>query len=109
MIDKDRLNEFDKLPLECDGLTKVISYYLTSENIKHWVHTGELSGVNGTLYHQWIELSNGRYIDYRARMWQGETAPHGIFKPTSLLNVKYTSTYREVVTISKMIFEILTN
>ena len=33
--------------------------------------------------HFWIMLHDGRYIDYRARMWLGEAEhiPHGIFKP----------------------------
>ncbi|HBP6379065.1 TPA: hypothetical protein L6A07_28240 [Pseudomonas aeruginosa] len=32
--------------------------------------------------HFWIQLADGRVIDYRARMWLGDDAgvPHGVFK-----------------------------
>ena len=41
--------------------------------------------------HFWIALPDGRYIDYRARMWLGEAEhiPHGIFNPQDY-SVAYT-------------------
>ena len=81
-----------KRALECDGLTRAISYVLTSEEIKH-------NTVAGNLYrpdtgeviesHVWIEVGD-RILDFRARMWLGnsEAIPHGLFDPKD-----YTVTY----------------
>lgn len=100
--------EYDKLPLECDGHTKVLSYLLTQLKIKHYVHTGDLTGPNGSIWHQWIELFDGQYIDYRARMWQGETAPHGVFDTATIKTVQYTSKTKEIWDVPEIYFQILT-
>lgn len=71
------------LPLECDGLTRVISTLLAREDIDHRVMIGTLSieGTGRTPMHWWIELAQGELIDFRARMWLGseDSIPHGVF------------------------------
>lgn len=76
----------DAYPLECDGLTRVISTLLTREAITHAVRVGtvEIDGAGRIPLHWWIELPESIVIDYRARMWLGDTpqTPHGVFKPS---------------------------
>lgn len=82
------LNKLDRLPLECDGLTRVIHTLLERDSIAHKVCIGTVDASVGSYrgsipYHLWIELEDGRIIDLRARMWLGENAPHGIFDKPS--------------------------
>jgi hypothetical protein len=90
----ENLVEFDKCRLECDGLSRVLSYILAANNIDHKVYVGEIIDTttgNQFAPHFWIDLPDGQHIDYRARMWLGdyEQIPHGIFDPTEY-PVKYT-------------------
>jgi len=103
--------KYTKLPLECDGLTKVISYILTKHNIKHIVCIGNLIIDNKSILHYWIELPNKDIIDYRARMWFGNnnTIPNGIFNPTKYKNAKYVANKKLNLKVSEFIFKILTN
>lgn len=85
------LDPLDSLPVECDGMTRVITALLTQNGIEHKVMGGHLTDVSPlqdknarlgplTAYvHWWIELPSGHLIDYRARMWMGESAQHGVF------------------------------
>ena len=77
------LEQFDPLPLECDGLTRVISTLLQREGIEHHICIGQLdvAGVGATPLHWWIALPDGRICDLRARMWLAGSseAPHGAF------------------------------
>lgn len=79
------LNSTDALPLECDGLTRVISALMNRENMAHKICIGSLriSGVGVIPRHWWIGLENSQYCDYRARMWLGNDplVPHGVFSP----------------------------
>lgn len=79
------LNAVDKLPLECDGMTRVVSALLTREDIAHQVNIGRLdvTGQGVIPLHWWISLADGLICDYRARMWLGTDAavPHGVFHP----------------------------
>lgn len=82
------LQRLDTLPLECDGMTRVISILLTRDAVAHNVVVGRLTVADiGIIpYHWWIELTgqfDGWFVDYRARLWLGETAavPHGVFRP----------------------------
>lgn len=79
------LNAVDNLPLECDGMTRVISALLTREDIAHQVNVGrlEVSGQGVIPRHWWITLPEGWICDYRARMWLGtdSAVPHGVFLP----------------------------
>jgi len=99
------------LPLECDGLTRVISYILDKNNIKHKTCIGLLSNKKDReIDHYWIELPGGRYIDYRARMWLGddESVPNGIFKPGDYKNIDYICSRKTNLNTSEYIFRILT-
>jgi len=79
--------KYDKLPLECDGLVKVLSYVLTENKIKHQVYTGRVDCLDycdsdSIPLHFWIELSDKRIVDYRLRMWLADdpddpVVPHG--------------------------------
>ncbi|SUE95904.1 Uncharacterised protein [Ectopseudomonas mendocina] len=79
--------------LECDGMTRVISHLLDENGVDHCICSGLLtdleklydSAVPGAEHvavtHWWVELYDGHYIDFRARMWMGDLAPHGVFQP----------------------------
>ncbi len=88
------LNPYDSLNhLECDGLTQVLHRILSDENIQHTVNIGEVihKPTNYTIpIHYWINVGDLR-IDYRLRMWLGETldVPHGVFYQDSEKNVSY--------------------
>ncbi len=75
------LNAYDKLPLECDGLTRVLSYVLKAAGEPFQAYGGRVV-LNGEEFpvHYWIILGDGLVVDYRLRMWFGETAPHGVFR-----------------------------
>lgn len=75
----------DACPLECDGMTRVISTVMQRDRIDHQVHVGQLriKGVGEIPHHWWIVLPDGRICDLRARMWLGcdPLVPHGLFSP----------------------------
>ena len=79
------LQKFDGLPLECDGMTRVVSMYLTHEEIPHTIQCGKLAvqGAGFIPLHYWVAFADGRVCDLRARMWLGNAAnvPHGLFLP----------------------------
>lgn len=101
---------YDKLSLECDGMTRVLSYVLSEMEIGHVVCTGILTGQRGSIPHFWIELENGHYIDLRAQMWQGkeDNIPHGIFNPKDYSGVTYEISTREQWEVSDIVYQILT-
>lgn len=71
----------DALPLECDGASRLVHLALTRAGVTHQVMTGKVySGIDTILpIHYWIRV--GQFtIDYRARMWMGPNAPHGVFR-----------------------------
>lgn len=77
----------DGLPLECDGLTRVVSALLTDVQVPHQMYAGSLviEGVGAIPLHWWVSLPGGMTLDLRARMWLGddECVPHGSFQPSS--------------------------
>lgn len=88
------LNPYDSLKhLECDGLTQVFHRVLSDEKIEHTVYIGEVihEPTNHTIpLHYWIDVGDLR-VDYRLRMWIGETSdvPHGVFYVDSEKCVSY--------------------
>ena len=82
-IIKQLIEPYVDLPLECDGMTRVISYILTMEKIPHSVFIGTITiqGKGKFSPHFWIRLRTGDIIDYRSRMWFGRDVdiPQGIF------------------------------
>ncbi|WP_274644193.1 hypothetical protein [Pseudomonas serbica] len=76
------LDPLDAAQVECDGMCRLISAVLSANDIEHEVIGGILSDLDGAtpeMTHFWVELPNGYTIDYRARMWMGEEAQHGVF------------------------------
>ncbi|HDX8428226.1 TPA: hypothetical protein RQN23_002926 [Aeromonas veronii] len=77
------LEKLDALPLECDGMSRVISHLLSKQNIEHEISVGSLQCQSGKIpLHYWITLGNGTLLDLRARMWLGNNdgIPHGLIK-----------------------------
>lgn len=82
-------------PLECDGLTKVLTTLLQEQAIPHTVYSGTIAPSTiqskGGIVHQWIEVETAdegrRTLDYRVRQWFGSRSevPHGIFDPALFL------------------------
>lgn len=102
---------YDKLPLECDGMTRVLSYVLSELEIGHVVITGILSGPYGSIPHYWIQIEDGKYIDLRCRMWQGkedDNIPHGVFNPNDYTLVAYDISKTEQWEVPETIYQILT-
>lgn len=77
------LAPLDQAPVECDGFVRLASILLAREGLEHEVHVGRLSlpGARSISPHFWIALPGGLICDYRARMWLGDQAPHGVFRP----------------------------
>lgn len=88
------LSELDDCPLECDGLTRVISLILSRAGIVHEVFAGkvQMEGSSRIVQpHLWIILSDNTMIDFRIRMWMGDQVevPHGHFDPVSFQHMNY--------------------
>lgn len=79
---EELLLPYINLPLECDGMCKVLSYVLYKNNITHEKCYGEIKNIktNKSIYHEWI-LWDDHIIDYKAKLWfKGSGVPNGIFK-----------------------------
>lgn len=91
------LSALDDSQVECDGMTRAISYALTEVGINHQCYIGHVHETKGDQFvipHVWIELPRGWLIDFRLRMWIGDTdeIPHGVFHASSAPNIVYTHT-----------------
>lgn len=88
------LDPLDSLAqVECDGMSRVVSHLLAKNGIEFVVATGllvDLQRLNDPrvsraescgVTHVWVELGHGFIVDYRARMWMGPEAQHGVFIP----------------------------
>ena len=98
--------------LECDGLTRILHKILSDNEIKHTVYTGEVihkDNAETIPIHFWIDIEDLR-IDYRARMWLGETPdiPHGIFHPTNYPKIYYQGSSIKLALLPDVLFQILT-
>lgn len=88
------LDQLDRLPLECDGMTCLISALLSRADIAHTVGVGGIyhvpSGRNMAPL-LWIDLADGYRVDYRVRMWfrNLDGIPHGIFRPADWPHVRH--------------------
>lgn len=124
--------QYDKLDLECDGMTRVLSYLLHTNNIDHSVCRGHvvlLDEVEGDpdegLYecglinpHFWIEV-DGLVVDYRLRMWTQDLpqvyvesrVPHGVFVGSDYAYVTYNNHHLQTVPLCthKPTYDILVN
>lgn len=98
--------KYDSCPLECDGLTRVLHTVLTDHDISHQTMLGTIwLGERVFDPHFWIKLPNGYIVDYRARMWLGPEAPHGVFRRS---NVKYDGRSILLEILPDFLFKILT-
>jgi len=109
-IIRELLEPYVHLPLECDGMTRVMSYILTMGNIPHSVFIGTINvqGKGAFSPHFWIRLGTGEIVDYRSRLWFGGDMdiPQGIFKEDERI-AAYEG--REIdLPVSKAVFSILT-
>lgn len=77
------LGLLDPCDVECDGFVRLATTLLHELGVPHTVRVGRLvgGGVEVPL-HFWLEVSapDGTLLvaDYRARMWCGSQAPHGV-------------------------------
>lgn len=83
----------DVAKVECDGMTRLVSHLLRKNGIQHLVAVGVLADAkrindptvsheeNCAVTHCWIELGFSFVVDFRARMWMGSEAQHGVFIP----------------------------
>lgn len=75
----DELKKLDDCPVECDGFVRLAAKVLTRHEQEFQSFIGSVSALNGSSFptHLWIVW--GEFIiDYRARMWLGEKAQHGL-------------------------------
>ncbi len=85
---------YDSMSGGCGAVTRVLHTALTLAGVKHRVMLGYmLDQRSGEQFapHMWLELGDGRVVDYRARMWLGnkEDVPHGVFAPTAFAAVEH--------------------
>lgn len=88
------LAEYVDAPVECDGFARLAHTALAEAEIEHSVLEGVVLAGDGSValpIHYWIELRCGTLIDYRARLWLGESdaVPHGIFNQADFPQWRY--------------------
>jgi hypothetical protein len=71
-------------------------------------HTGRNEGMSP---HFWIKLPDKRIVDFRVRMWLGDSPdiPHGIFNPTDFPLVVYQGQLVDLDPLPQYLFDILTD
>jgi len=93
--------------LECDGMTRVLHTVLSKNRIPHKVMGGSVSfGGKSFEPHVWIELPGGMVVDYRARMWLGRKAPHGVFNPERE-DIEYDGRSANFPILNDFLFDVL--
>lgn len=105
------LAQLDPLPLECDGMTRVLSTLLARDGIAHQVQIGALhvDDIGVIPHHWWLELRGGTVCDLRAQMWLGlnDAVPHGQFQPDARHHYKPQRSLRPLV-LQPSLFHLLT-
>lgn len=98
---------FDSSKTECDGMTRILHTVLSDSRIQHVVKIGRVEW-NGKHFspHFWIELPNGKVVDYRLKMWFGHSAPHGVFDPEKM-GVVYEGREASIPVLTDFLFGIL--
>ncbi|PSV00575.1 hypothetical protein [Photobacterium kishitanii] len=73
------LDKLDSAPVECDGFVRLAAKVLFRHGQDFEVFKGSVHSRSGGYIplHWWIE-SGGYIIDYRARLWMGDDAQHGL-------------------------------
>jgi hypothetical protein len=94
--------------LECDGAVRVLHYILNKHGVPHYVFQGFMEfGGKVVPVHYWIGFPDGRYMDFKARMWLGSKAPNGIFFPDET-DVEYDGSVIEM-RVPEFMYRILTS
>ncbi|WP_197477060.1 hypothetical protein [Paenibacillus glucanolyticus] len=106
------LNQLDCCNLECDGMTRIISYILNRSGVNHRAMAGSIRDrvTNKIIQpHLWIVIEDETNIDYRAKMWLGdrEDIPHGVFEPREWSRVEYCGQALETSELNDSISHIL--
>ncbi|MCV4078803.1 hypothetical protein OD785_31775 [Pseudomonas aeruginosa] len=106
------LEPYSNAPVECDGFTRIAHSVLTGAGIPHSCMHGQLVSTSGDEelpIHFWIELDDGRVIDYRARMWLGDSegVPHGVFKTDEYPDWHYLGTEITLPVFSPTMIQLL--
>ena len=88
------LDQWDTPGLECDSQTRVFTTVLQQHNIPHRCMAGTLTHTatnDHVPLHFWIELPDGFTVDYRARLWLGDSheIPHGVFRKEAYAQIIY--------------------
>jgi hypothetical protein len=103
------IQPYETLPLEGDGMTRVITYVLKKERISHSVFMGTIrvEGRGTFKPHFWIRLKTREIVDYRSRIWfKGDKGiPEGVFKEGSV--VLYEGR-KVALNVTEIMFKILT-
>lgn len=102
------LDHFDKLDLECDGMTRVLSTTLAHQGVDHEVIYGRISNTEGVgVVHYWIQFLDQVILDLRARMWLGNQAPHGLFLPEQT-SIRYNAIgVSEDFTLPSFVYQVM--
>lgn len=108
------LEQWETRGLECDGQTRVFTTVLQEQNILHTCMVGTLThtATNERVpVHFWIELPDGFTVDYRARLWLGESdeIPHGIFLKEEYPQVVYSGMAISLPPLPPAVFQALTD
>lgn len=106
------LEPYCNAPVECDGFTRIAHSVLAGAGIPHSCMQGQLVSASGNVelpIHFWIQLDDGRVIDYRARMWLGGGAgvPHGVFKTDEFPDWHYLGTEITLPVFSPTMIQLL--
>ncbi len=111
------LDPYDKSPVECDGMTRIVATILSQNQIEHQPMLGTINLLNQENQpqilspHYWINLPSGERIDYRIRMWLGdsESIPHGFFNPDNYPQIKYIGNPIKLEPLPPWLFKVLTD
>lgn len=73
------LADLENAPVECDGSARLIIAVLARFEQSYYVYMGSVTNQDGKEFpkHLWV-VWNDKIIDFTARLWLGDSAPHGI-------------------------------
>ena len=106
------LDPYDSSQTECDGMVRICCTVLAQHGIEHQPMIGILSRKQREIDpHFCINLPSGERIDYRAKLWLGNSKeiPHGVFQPSNFSTAIYKGEPVELELLSPVLFKILTS
>jgi len=81
----------DDYNVECDGASRLVHLFLNRKGVSHTCYCGHIEKINGDILfnpHFWT-VAGDFIVDYRARMWLGPQAQHGVFLATDHPDIRY--------------------